>query len=129
MGLIKDKVTVNSKGGGRREPVGLLGVFGQILVTKLQKVVKKAASEDIQDPDFSGVERVQEEEELSDGRADVERVEGLVEAVQLRQGFDQLGDVVLDVLLAEETRINENIMVKTSSYRLLCRLTSAWPSG
>ena len=74
------------------------------------------------------MERVQEEEELSDGRADVERVEGLVEAVKLRQGFDQLGDVVLDVLLAEETRINENIMVKTS-YRLLCRLTSAWPSG
>ena len=88
-----------------------MGVFGQILVTKLQKVVKKAASEDIQDPDFSGVERVQEEEELSDGRADVERVEGLVEAVKLRQGFDQLGDVVLDVLLAEETRINENMMV------------------
>ena len=57
------------------------------------------------------MERVQEEEELSDGRADVERVEGLVEAVQLRQGFDQLGDVVLDVLLAEETRINENMMV------------------
>ena len=75
------------------------------------------------------MERVQEEEELSDGRADVERVEGLVEAVQLRQGFDQLGDVVLDVLLAEETRINENMMVKASSCRLHCRLTSAWPSG
>lgn len=39
-------------------------------------------------------EWVEEEEELADSGADVERVEGLLQAVQLRQSGDQLQDVI-----------------------------------
>lgn len=43
-------------------------------------------------------EGVQEEKELANGGADVERVEGLLQSVQLRQSGDQLQDVVLQIL-------------------------------
>lgn len=39
-------------------------------------------------------EWVEKEEELADSGADVERVEGLLQAVQLRQSGDQLQDVI-----------------------------------
>lgn len=43
-------------------------------------------------------ERVEEEKELPNSGADVERVEGLLQSVQLRQSGDQLQDVVLQIL-------------------------------
>lgn len=43
-------------------------------------------------------EGVQEEEELANSGADVERVEGLLQPIQLRQSGDQLQDVVLQIL-------------------------------
>lgn len=43
-------------------------------------------------------EGVQEEKELANGGADVERVEGFLQPVQLRQSGDQLQDVVLQIL-------------------------------
>lgn len=50
-------------------------------------------------------EGIEEEEELANGSADVERVEGLLQAVQLREGGDQLQDVVLQIL-RRITRVN-----------------------
>lgn len=41
---------------------------------------------------------VQEEKELANSGADVERVEGLLQPIQLRQCGDQLQDVVLQIL-------------------------------
>lgn len=41
---------------------------------------------------------VQEEKELANSGADVERVEGLLQPIQLRQSGDQLQDVVLQIL-------------------------------
>lgn len=41
---------------------------------------------------------VEEEKELANSCADVERVEGLLEPIQLRQSGDQLQDVVLQIL-------------------------------
>lgn len=41
---------------------------------------------------------VEEEEELANSGADVERVEGLLQPIQLRQSGDQLQDVVLQIL-------------------------------
>ncbi len=43
-------------------------------------------------------EGVEEEKELANSSADVERVEGLLQSVQLRQSGDQLQDVVLQIL-------------------------------
>lgn len=48
--------------------------------------------------DLTCSEGVQEKEELANSSADVERVEGLLQSVQLRQGGDQLQDVVLQIL-------------------------------
>lgn len=47
---------------------------------------------------LTGSEWVEEEKELADSSADVERVEGLLKSVQLRQSRDQLQDVVLQIL-------------------------------
>ena len=47
---------------------------------------------------------IEKEEEFPDGRANVEGMEGLVQPVQLRQRFNQLRDVVLNILLSEEPR-------------------------
>jgi hypothetical protein len=97
------QITVDSKSRGRRKPVCFLSVLGQILISKFQKIVQKAAGKDVKNPDLSGVKRVEEEEELPDGRADVEGVEGLVETVELRQSLDQLRNVVLDVLFTKKS--------------------------
>lgn len=43
-------------------------------------------------------QRVKEEKELANSGADVERVEGLLQPIQLRQCGDQLQDVVLQIL-------------------------------
>lgn len=43
-------------------------------------------------------QRVKEEKELANSGADVERVERLLQPVQLRQSGDQLQDVVLQIL-------------------------------
>ena len=79
-------------------------VFGKILIPEFQKVVEKAARKNILNPDLSGVKRIEKEEEFPYGRANVEGVEGLVQSVELRQGFDQLGNVILHVLLAKESK-------------------------
>ena len=96
-------ITIDTESRGCRKPVCLLCILGKILIAKFQKIVEKAAGEHVEDPDFSGVKRIEEEVELPDGRADVEGVEGLVEAVQLRKSLDQLRDVVLNVLLAKKS--------------------------
>ena len=47
---------------------------------------------------LTGTEGIEEEEKLADGSADVKRVEGLLQSVQLRQSGDQLQNVVLQIL-------------------------------
>ena len=49
----------------------------------LDKVVQEAASQDVLDLHLARAQRIEEEEELSDGRAHVERVERLLKSVQL----------------------------------------------
>ena len=53
----------------------------------LEEVVEEAAGEDVEDADARGAQRVQEEEELAHSGAGVERVERLVQTVQLRSAF------------------------------------------
>ena len=48
---------------------------------------------------LTGPEGIEKEEELANGSADVEGVEGLLQPVQLRQGGDQLQDVVFQILV------------------------------
>ena len=43
-------------------------------------------------------EWVEEKKELANSGADIERIEGLLQSVQLRQSRDQLQDVVLQIL-------------------------------
>lgn len=55
-------------------------------------------------------QRVEEEEELAHGSTDVKRVEGLLQAVQLRQSGDQLQDVVLQILNTNRTITRAAVM-------------------
>ncbi len=85
--LISDKIdfiTIHSKSRRRREPVCFLGIFGKILITEFQKVVEKAASKNIKNPDLSGVKRIEKEEKFPYGRANIEGVKGFVQSVKLR---------------------------------------------
>lgn len=43
-------------------------------------------------------ERIEEKEKLADSSADIERIEGFLKSVQLRQSWNQLQDVVLQIL-------------------------------
>jgi len=61
---------------------------------QLEQIIEKGASQDILDPDFSRSEWVEEKEELPDGCTHVEGMEGLLQAVQLRQSLDELQDVI-----------------------------------
>jgi len=61
---------------------------------ELQQVVEEGAGEHVQDPDLSRPERIQEEEELPHGGADVKGVKGFLQPVQLGQSLYQLQDVV-----------------------------------
>ena len=83
------------------EPVGLEVFFAELFVSELDELVEKAAGEDFGYFDFACAQRVQEEEELADGRAHVERVEGSLEELELGQSGDELEDVVLQVGLFE----------------------------
>ena len=87
--------------------------LGELLIPQLQQVVQEGASEDVLYLYLAGPVRVQEEEELPDRGADVERVEGFLQTVQLWEGFYQLQDVVLQVGLAEESLTSDVVEGET----------------
>ena len=96
-------LTIDSKSRRSREPVCFLQVFGELVVSQLEQVVKEGAGEDVLDFDLPCSHWIEKEEKLSDSSADVETVEGLLKVVQLRQRLNQLKNVVFEVGLSEET--------------------------
>ena len=72
-------VPVDPQGRLRREPV--LGL-GRLRVAEFEEFVQEVGREDVEDADATGAPGVEEEEELADGRAEVEGFEGGVEAYE-----------------------------------------------
>ncbi len=83
------------------KPIGLQMLFAQLLVPQLNELIEKAARQYLGDLHLAGAQGIEEEEELAHGSAHVERVEGALEHLELRQSRDQLEDVVLQVGLLE----------------------------
>ena len=55
-----------------------------MLVAHLKQIVEEAAGEDVLDANLARAQGVEEEEELAHSRAHIERVERLLQPIQLR---------------------------------------------
>ena len=90
-------------------------VLRELLVSQLNELIEKPGGENLGDLDTAGSQRVEKEEELSHGRAHVERVEGLLERLELRQSGYELEDVVLQVGLFQVAQAGAVVQAQTDA--------------
>lgn len=94
-------VVVNAKGRLHTEPVAKCLFKTHLLRLELVQLSQNWAGKHVFDHDFASSLRVQVEEELPDSGDNIERIEGLLELLKLRECWHQLEDVVFEILLSQ----------------------------
>lgn len=90
-------LTIDPQGGLSAEPISLQMLLAQLLISQLDQLVKEATGQYFSDLHLTRAQWIQEKEELPHGRAHIKWIKGTLQHLQLRQGGNQLEDIVLQV--------------------------------
>lgn len=90
-------------------------LLAELFVAQLDELIEKPRRENLGDLDTTCAQRIEKKEKLSHGRAHVERVEGLLERLELRQRGYELENVVLEIGLFEVAETSAVVQTQTDA--------------